>query len=115
MCGEKRRYFLHNFAAANNLPFLAPRRRIKCVIFDEAHKATGNYAYAQMVKMIDQSAARYRIVGLSATPGQDVNKINEVIENLHATKLEFRSEEEVRSGEERSDAQRHYRRLFLRS
>ena len=35
-------------------------------------------------------------MGLSATPGQDVKKINEVIENLHATKLEFKSEEEVK-------------------
>lgn len=74
---------------------VVPVDRITCVIFDECHKATGDYAYTKMVKLIDTSAARYRIIGLSATPGQNMTKVNEVIMNLRTEKVEFRTEEDV--------------------
>lgn len=34
-----------------------------------------------------------RIVGLSATPGTNVEAVNEVIQNLSISKLEFRTDE----------------------
>ena len=45
-------------------------KSIVCVVMDEAHKATGNHANAVLVKMIDEAGAKFRLVGLSATPGE---------------------------------------------
>lgn len=40
-------------------------------ILDEAHKAVGNYAYTQAIKLLEKSRVGYRIVALSATPGNE--------------------------------------------
>lgn len=42
---------------------------IVLVIFDEAHKAVGDYAYTLIVNKLPQYT---RIVGLSATPGNNL-------------------------------------------
>ena len=47
--------------------------RIVCVIFDEAHKAQGNHAYCKAIKRIASKTCRFRVVGLSATPGSAGN------------------------------------------
>ena len=74
---------------------IVPVDRVTCIVFDEAHKATGNYAYVKIIEYMEQSEARYRVLGLSATPGQDKNKINEVIKNLRAAKIDYRTESDV--------------------
>jgi len=61
---------------------VVPVDKVTCVILDEAHKATGDFAYVRVIRIIDESKARYRIVGLSATPGQNRDKVNEIIRNL---------------------------------
>ena len=43
--------------------------KVVCLVLDEAHKATGDYAYTRVVDLLDRAAgAKFRIVGLSATP-----------------------------------------------
>ncbi|GBE55788.1 MAG TPA: DEAD/DEAH box helicase [Euryarchaeota archaeon] len=50
---------------------------VSLIIFDEAHRSAGNYAYVEI-------ARRYSglILGLTASPGGDKEKIEEVLKNL---------------------------------
>ncbi len=63
---------------------------VSLIIFDEAHRAVGNYAYTT----IAEEAKRHniRIVGLTASPGSEKEKILEIIRNLGIERLEYRKE-----------------------
>lgn len=54
-------------------------REIVCLVFDEAHKATINYAYTQFMSLLSNYSDRYRALALSATPGADMKRIQQVI------------------------------------
>jgi ERCC4-related helicase len=43
--------------------------KVVLLVLDEAHKTTGQYSYVRIVQLLDDLKAKYRIVGLSATPG----------------------------------------------
>jgi Fanconi anemia group M protein len=72
--------------------------QIVCVVLDEAHKATGEYAYTKVVQFLlnyqnqQGQSAKFRIIGLSATPGTTIKKIQAVVEALHISKLACREE-----------------------
>ena len=51
---------------------------IVCVVIDEAHKATGGYAYTMFMELLSQYHEQFRVLALSATPGSDVKKIQNV-------------------------------------
>ena len=40
-------------------------------VIDEAHKATGQHAYVQAVRMLRERSGGFRVLALSATPGRD--------------------------------------------
>lgn len=61
------------------------------VIFDEAHRGTGNYAYVNVAKYVPESA---RILGMTASPGSDLKKIAEVCNNLFLTHIEVRTDDD---------------------
>ena len=46
-------------------------KQIVCLVFDEAHKAKGNYAYTSIINRImdDFEHKKFRILALSASPG----------------------------------------------
>lgn len=67
---------------------------VVCVVIDEAHKATGDYAYVKIVNLLAQSNAKFRILGLSATPGTNIKAIQQVIDALRINKIEARTEED---------------------
>ena len=52
-----------------------------CCVLDEAHKALGNYAYSQVVRELVVNSVKFRVLALSATPGDDLTAIQEVSEN----------------------------------
>jgi ERCC4-related helicase len=52
--------------------------QIVCLVVDEAHKATANYAYTSAVKLIGEVSTHFRVLALSATPGSDIKKIQNV-------------------------------------
>ena len=54
-------------------------RHIICFVVDEAHRATGNYAYCKIVSAIEKGGAGCRIIGLTATPGSTLPAIQEVL------------------------------------
>lgn len=65
-------------------------REVNLIIFDEAHRAVGNYAY---VKVAEEYAPYGRLVmGMTASPGSSKEKIDEVCENLGIERLEIRTE-----------------------
>ena len=59
---------------------------------DEAHRATGDYAYNFISKQYQKHAKYPRIIALTASPGSDLEKINEVITNLNIEAVEVRTE-----------------------
>lgn len=61
--------------------------------FDEAHRASGNYAYNFIARQYNKNADFPRIVAMTASPGADLEKINEVIKNLFIETVEVRTEE----------------------
>lgn len=52
--------------------------RIVCVVIDEAHKATGGYAYTTFIEELSAIKEDFRVTALSATPGTDISKIQNV-------------------------------------
>lgn len=68
---------------------------IVCIVFDEAHRATGSYAYTNVVKFINRFNSSYRVLALTATPGTDITGVQEVVNNLNISKIEIRTEESM--------------------
>ena len=69
--------------------FLDPAK-FSLVVFDEAHRATGEYAYTwiaeQYAKIKDG-----RILALTASPASEKEKLNEICANLRIAKIEVRA------------------------
>ncbi|NJD52561.1 MAG: DEAD/DEAH box helicase [Candidatus Methanoperedens sp.] len=65
---------------------------VSCIIFDEAHRATGNYSYVYIArKYIEQNPAPL-VLGITASPGSNSEKIQEVCANLHLKSVEIRTD-----------------------
>ncbi|KAI8644041.1 hypothetical protein BD408DRAFT_442128 [Parasitella parasitica] len=72
-----------------------PAHLISCIVFDEAHKATGNYAYTEVVRRVYSKNKHFRILALTATPGSNLDAVQSVITNLHISRIEIRTEESM--------------------
>ncbi|EGG02918.1 uncharacterized protein MELLADRAFT_38323, partial [Melampsora larici-populina 98AG31] len=66
-----------------------------CVVVDEAHRATGAYAYCVVIKSLMRFNPHFRVLALTATPGSDPERVQEVIDNLHIGHIEVRTEESM--------------------
>ena len=71
-----------------------PKRTVLIVV-DEAHRATGSYSYVEAVKAIRRFNDSFRVLALTATPGSDVDKVQEVIDGLGISRVEIRTEESI--------------------
>jgi len=67
-------------------------RQVSLIIFDECHRATGDYDYVWLAKHYNKIGNFPRIVGLTASPGSDLETINEVSKNLHIEDIEVRTD-----------------------
>ncbi len=65
---------------------------VSLVGFDEAHRAVGDYSYVWTAKRYSREAKLPRIVGMTASPGSDLEKITEVCRNLLIEEVEVRME-----------------------
>ncbi len=65
-------------------------RDISLLVFDEAHRATGEYSYVWVSKQYQKQAQNPLILGLTASPGTDKATVLEVMDNLAIQKLEYR-------------------------
>lgn len=61
------------------------------LVFDEAHRAVGDYPYTLIAKHYMDRAKNPRILGLTASPGSSKEKILEIINNLKIKHVEVRS------------------------
>ena len=66
--------------------------RVRCVVLDEAHRATGNHSYCQLVRSINARNTKYRLMGLSATPGNNCDALQALIQTLTIEAIECRTE-----------------------
>lgn len=63
---------------------------VNLVIYDEVHRGVGNYAYvrvAEYYRQLDRLA-----MGITASPGSDASRIQEVCENMGLFRIEVRTE-----------------------
>jgi len=60
---------------------------------DEAHRAVGDYAYVFVAQQYMKRSTFPRIMALTASPGSDIEKIQEVCTNLYIENIEIRTEE----------------------
>jgi len=67
---------------------------VSLLVFDEAHHATGEYAYVWVAKQYDKTP-RGRILALTASPGSDLEKIQEVCTNLCIERVEVRTDKDA--------------------
>jgi ERCC4-related helicase len=63
---------------------------VKIIIFDEAHRSVGNYAYVEVAQ--EYAAYGGLILGMTASPGSDASRIKEVCKNLGIERVEIKSE-----------------------
>ena len=65
---------------------------VSLVIFDEAHRAVGNYAYVYIAERYAREATNPLVLGITASPGSQSEKIAEICTNLTIEKVQTRTE-----------------------
>ncbi|MFX1454832.1 MAG: DEAD/DEAH box helicase [Promethearchaeota archaeon] len=68
---------------------------VSLLIFDECHRAVGDYAYCFIAKKYMESGSSPQILGLTASPGSTQEKINEIKENLFIDHIEIRTDKDI--------------------
>jgi ATP-dependent DNA helicase MPH1 len=93
---EKRVFFMTPQTLINDLKhgYCDPKKVVLLVV-DEAHKATGSYAYVEVVTFLRRYNNSFRVLALTATPGKDVEKVQEVIDGLGIARVEIRTDESL--------------------
>lgn len=62
------------------------------IVFDEAHRTTGDYAYTFIARKYTERAKNPLILGLTASPGGSAEKIGSICGNLFIENVEVRTE-----------------------
>ncbi|MFW9872595.1 MAG: DEAD/DEAH box helicase, partial [Candidatus Thorarchaeota archaeon] len=68
---------------------------VSLMIFDECHRAIGDYAYCFIAKKYMEDKGLHQILGLTASPGSTQEKINEIKENLFIDHVEIRTDKDI--------------------
>jgi ERCC4-related helicase len=63
---------------------------VSLIIFDEAHRATGDYSYGFIAKQYDMHGKDKRVLALTASPGTDKEEITKICSNLNIEKIEVK-------------------------
>ena len=66
-------------------------KEVSLIIFDEAHHAVGDYAYVFVSEMYHKQHENGRVLGITASPGNDIAKILTVCKNLGIDNIEIRT------------------------
>ena len=74
---------------------IADPKRIVLVVVDEAHRATGGYAYVEVVKFLRRFNQSFRVLALTATPGSTVESVQAVVDGLDIARVEIRTEQSL--------------------
>jgi Fanconi anemia group M protein len=65
---------------------------VNLIVFDEAHRAVGDYAYVPVAEEYKEWGGL--VLGITASPGSEVDKILEVCSNLGIEGIEIRTEDD---------------------
>lgn len=65
---------------------------VSCIIFDEAHRATGDYSYVYIGEKYALQGKEQLVLGITASPGSDPAKIQEVCSALRINAVEIRTD-----------------------
>ncbi|RJE17946.1 hypothetical protein PHISCL_09716 [Aspergillus sclerotialis] len=89
----KRVFFMTPQTLVNDLKSgIADPKRIVLLVVDEAHRATGGYAYVEVVSFLRRFNKSFRVLALTATPGSTVESVQAVIDGLDISRVEIRTE-----------------------
>ncbi len=93
---SKRVFFMTPQTIVNDLKsgHCDPKRLVLLVV-DEAHRATGGYAYVEVVQFLRRFNSSFRVLALTATPGGSIESVQEVIDGLGISRIEIRTEESL--------------------
>lgn len=64
---------------------------VSLLIIDEAHRCLKNYDYTKVVKFYKEQSKILRVLGLTASPGSDADKIRQICAHLDIEKIELRT------------------------
>jgi ATP-dependent DNA helicase MPH1 len=93
---EKRAFFMTPQTVINDLKTgICDPKRIVLVVVDEAHKATGGYAYTEVVSFLHRFNPSFRVLALTATPGSSVEAVQSIIDHLGIARVEVRTEQSL--------------------
>ncbi|KAJ6764055.1 FANCONI ANEMIA GROUP M PROTEIN [Salix purpurea] len=67
-------------------------KHLVCLVIDEAHRASGNYSYCVAIRELLAIPVQLRILALTATPGSKQPAVQQIIDNLQISALEYRNE-----------------------
>ncbi|MBN1762324.1 MAG: DEAD/DEAH box helicase family protein [Methanomicrobia archaeon] len=65
---------------------------VALIIFDECHRAVGNYSYVYIAEKYAEQAKAPLVLGMTASPGSDREKIQEICTVLGVERVESRTE-----------------------
>lgn len=92
----KRVFFMTPQTITNDLKTgICNPKRIVLLVVDEAHRATGGYAYVEVVKFLNRFNSSFRVLALTATPGSSIDSVQEVISGLGISRIEMRTEDSL--------------------
>ncbi|KAF8446272.1 hypothetical protein L210DRAFT_3619974 [Boletus edulis BED1] len=93
MWEEKRVFFMTPQTLINDLTTEnCDPRDIILMVIDEAHKGTGDYAYAQVIRFLMAKNPHFRVLALTATPGSTPEAVQAIVDSLHISRIEIRDE-----------------------
>ncbi|MDR2854759.1 MAG: DEAD/DEAH box helicase [Methanomicrobiales archaeon] len=67
---------------------------VSLFVIDEAHRTVGNYAYVFLAEQYLKTACEPLILAMTASPGGNIEKISDIVQNLRVTKVLTRTEED---------------------
>ena len=93
---SKRLFFMTPQTLMNDLSKgYADPKSVVLLVIDEAHRATGDYAYVKVVEFLRRFNKSFRVIALTATPGSKVEAVQQVLDSLGISHVEARSEESI--------------------
>ena len=66
-------------------------KQVSLIVFDEAHKTKGNYAYTFISEEYVSTCSDPLILGLTASPGKDYDRIQQICDNLYIENIVFKN------------------------
>jgi len=77
---------------ANDLKsYLYTLDEVSLLVMDEAHRCLKNYAYTKVVDYYKRQAVNQRIIGMTASPGSEPEKVRQICKHLNIKEIESRT------------------------